>query len=370
MKSKSTLTNPQSFDNLGNNTFLDKNENPFPLPPSPMEEIRDLLPQILLNRYPESSYRKLRECLSSVTGFPPENIIVGNGGDEILWLLYASYVKAGDKVLTMDPSFSEYSHLSRVYNAEQRTVPIVLNDGTFSLDEEDFIDSLSASSPSLVLIDSPNNPTGISLSSGFLDQVTHLSPGITVIDEAYGEFASQDYLKTIRNTTIPHRTVILKTLSKAWGLAGVRLGYAICSDDVAYKINEIRCPYNVNVLSQEVARIMLSYSEWMESRVSTIRYIRDKFITAVNRISKWRAFPSNSNFVLLQTGINRDLIRQSMENQGIHIKYVDMPTYPGTWLRISVGKEEDMSLILEVLVRLSDFVNKNDHTLENDLDIA
>ena len=148
------------------------------------------------------------------------------------------------------------------------------------------------------------------------------------------------------------------------------MGYAICSDDVASRVNEIRCPYNVNVLSQEVARIMLSYSEWMESRVSTIRYIRDKFITSVNRISRWRAFPSNSNFVLLQTGINRNLIRQSMENQGIHIKYINMPAYPGTWLRISVGKEEDMSLILEVLVRLSDFVNKNDHTLDNDLDIA
>lgn len=370
MKPKSSFSQLKSPGNTVGNIFLDKNENPFSLPPSPMEEIRDLLPQIPLNRYPDPSYRKLRECLSSLTGFSPDNIIVGNGGDEILWLLYASYITPGDTVLTIDPTFSEYYHLSHVYNAEMRSVPLDLKNGTFSLNEEYFLDAISASSPRLVLIDSPNNPTGVSLSSSFIEKVTELSPGITVIDEAYGEFSSGTYMERINHKQIPSGTVVLKTLSKAWGLAGVRIGYAICSDDVATRINKIRSPYNVNVLSEEVARIMLSYSEWMDSRVSTIKYIRDKFTSAVNEIPKWRAFPSNSNYVLLQTGIDLSLIRQSMGNQGIHIKYLELPSYPGTWLRISIGKEEDMSLILEILARLTGFATRNNRLVEKGVDIA
>lgn len=370
MKSQPIFNNPRTSGRVSENAFLDKNENPFPLPPSPLEEIRDLLPEIMLNRYPDPSYRKLRECLSSITGFATENIVVGNGGDEILWLLFASYIKPGDTVLTLDPTFSEYYHLINVYHAEQRTVPLTLQESGFSLDQESFLDSISACSPSLTLIDTPNNPTGLSISSSFMEQVVRLSRGITVIDEAYGEFASSTYLEQLDKNNIPDGTVVLKTLSKAWGLAGTRLGYAICSNDVARTINRIRCPYNVNVITQEVARIMLSYQEWMESRVSTIKYIRDKFIAAVNMIPGWKAFQSNSNFVLLQSSIDLSLVESSMLNQRIHIKYMKLPGYQGNWMRISVGREEEMSLVLEVLSELSSFVKKSSDNLDTGRGIA
>ena len=372
MKTSSTLNKVKPLEDLGEGIFLDKNENPFSLPPASMEEIRDSLPQIMLNRYPDPEYRKLRECLSSVTGYSSNNIIVGNGGDELLWILFAAYVNPGDKVLTLEPTFSEYYHLSDVFKAEQRTVPLILDDNGFSIDEERFMDTISALCPSLVLIDSPNNPTGLSINSQFLDKISRLSPSVTVIDEAYGEFASDTYLGKSKGEDIPDGTVILKTLSKAWGLAGARLGYAICSEDVMEKINHVRSPYNVNVITQEVARIMLSYSEWMESRVSTIKYLRDKFISALNAIPGWRAFKSNSNYILIRTDLDSTIVSQSLEKLGIYIKDIKLPpSYVGNWFRVSVGKEEDMSLLLENFSKMTNLTNRNSISAAGDFpDIA
>lgn len=372
LKTSSTLNKVKPLEDLGEGIFLDKNENPFSLPPASMEEIRDSLPQIMLNRYPDPEYRKLRECLSSVTGYSSNNIIVGNGGDELLWILFAAYVNPGDKVLTLEPTFSEYYHLSDVFKAEQRTVPLILDDNGFSIDEERFMDTISALCPSLVLIDSPNNPTGLSINSQFLDKISRLSPSVTVIDEAYGEFASDTYLGKSKGEDIPDGTVILKTLSKAWGLAGARLGYAICSEDVMEKINHVRSPYNVNVITQEVARIMLSYSEWMESRVSTIKYLRDKFISALNAIPGWRAFKSNSNYILIRTDLDSTIVSQSLEKLGIYIKDIKLPpSYVGNWFRVSVGKEEDMSLLLENFSKMTNLTNRNSISAAGDFpDIA
>jgi histidinol-phosphate aminotransferase len=122
---------------------LDKNENPFDLPPSPREEIRDLLSTITLNRYPDPEYRSLREALAGYVDVDANQLVVGNGGDEILFLCFLAFVKPGDVVLRLHPSFSQYSHLIRVFGACERTVPVELDSrqGTFRIDEEALLDA-------------------------------------------------------------------------------------------------------------------------------------------------------------------------------------------------------------------------------------
>jgi histidinol-phosphate aminotransferase len=328
---------------------LDKNESPFDLPPSPREEIRDLLSTITLNRYPEPDYRSLRESLAEYVNEDANRLIVGNGGDEILFLCFLAFVKPGDVVLRLHPSFSQYSHLIRVFGAHERTVPIELDSqqGTFHVNEEALLDALAASSPKLVLLDSPNNPTGFSMEPEFLAKFVRLSPCPVVLDEAYIEFGGPSVLDIFKQEGFPRHALVLRTLSKAWGLAGIRLGYAVSGESICRALNDVRGPFNVNVLTQEIAKILLHYREWMESRVYSIRYMRDRFVESMARIPGWDAFPSDGNFVLLRTTAEERFVRSLFERAGIRVKFLSDLPWEGTWLRVTVGHEEDMRAILD-----------------------
>jgi histidinol-phosphate aminotransferase len=328
---------------------LDKNENPFDLPPSPREEIRDLLSTITLNRYPEPEYRSLREALAGYVNVDANQLIVGNGGDEILFLCFLAFVKPGDVVLRLHPSFSQYSHLIRVFGARERTVPVELDSrqGTFRIDEEALLDAVAASSPKLVLLDSPNNPTGFSMEPEFLARFARLSPCPVVLDEAYIEFGGPSVLDIFKKEGFPSHALVLRTLSKAWGLAGIRLGYSVSGERICKTLNDVRGPFNVNVLTQEIAKILLHYREWMESRVYSIRYMRDRFVESMARIPGWEAFPSDGNFVLLRTAAEERFARSLFERAGIRVKFLNDLPWEGTWLRITVGREEDMRAVLD-----------------------
>lgn len=328
---------------------LDKNENPFDLPPSPREEIRNLLSTITLNRYPDPEYWSLREALAKYVDMDAVQLVVGNGGDEILFLCFLAFVRAGDVVLRLNPSFSQYSHLIRVFGAQERTVPVKLDScrGAFYIDEEMLWDAVAATSPKLILLDSPNNPTGLSMAPEFLARLSRLSPCPVVLDEAYIEFGGSSVLDIFKKEGFPRRAIVLRTLSKAWGLAGLRLGYCIADEEICRALNDVRGPFNVNVLTQDIAKILLHYREWMESRVYSIRYMRDRFVESMARISGWEAFPSDGNFVLVRTSAEERFVRSLFERAGIRVKVLcDLP-WEGTWLRVSVGREEDMRAVLD-----------------------
>jgi histidinol-phosphate aminotransferase len=196
------------------------------------------------------------------------------------------------------------------------------------------------------LLDTPNNPTGKSLPNDFLARLSTDFPGVILVDEAYGEFASQTFLETFKGRELPRGLCILKTLSKAWGMAGLRFGYAACSGWIWNRLESVRDIYNVGLLSQEIASIVLQYREWMESRVLSIRYMRNQFIQAVNRIPGWQAYESASNFTLVRYGLNRDTIIEGLASAGIHVKAVELDR-PGTWMRVTIGKEEEMGRFLD-----------------------
>lgn len=328
---------------------LDKNENPFPLPPSPREELRQVLSDVPMNRYPDPGSVGLKEALSDYCGYPAENIIVGNGGDEILYLLFLAFLRQGGRALTLDPTFSEYYHLFKIFGVEQKTIPLREESAGFSFDGELFLESLSRFSPQLTILDSPNNPSGMAMPGDFLEEVINLSPGVTVIDEAYVEFSEQSVLNRFRGEELPKGTLVLRTLSKAWGLAGLRVGYAVCDPWTRDRIEEVRPPYNVNSLSQIAAKTVLGYRDWMESRVYSLRYIRDNFVDQVNQVSGWKAFPSQSNFVLVKFTGDYDRIESEFRRKRIQVKPVEWDELGGTCLRVTVGREEEMTEFLRVI---------------------
>lgn len=329
---------------------LDKNENPFPLPPSPREELRQVLSDVPMNRYPDPDSIGLKEALSDYCGFPAENIIVGNGGDEILYLLFLAFVRQGGRALTLDPTFSEYYHLFNIFGVEHKKIPLQEELAGFSFDGERLLESLSGFSPQLTLLDTPNNPSGMTLSGDFLEEVIRLSPGVTVIDEAYVEFAEEEsVLERFRGKDLPKGTLVLRTLSKAWGLAGLRVGYAVCDPWTRDRMEQVRPPYNINSLSQIAAKTVLSYRDWMESRVYSLRYIRDNFVDQVNQVPGWKAFPSQSNFVLVKVPGDYDKVENEFRQKRIQVKRVEWEQMGGTCLRVTVGREEEMTAFLGVI---------------------
>ncbi len=332
---------------------LDKNENPFQLPQSLKEEIFSVLTDVELNRYPDPGYSDIKKQLSYFTGFPTKSYILGNGGDEVLWLLFAAYVKPGAKVLTFSPSFSEYAHLCRVYGAEHITVPITFTEKDCFFNTELFLDTLRREKPVLVLIDTPNNPTGQTLPCLFLQEVIEQNIGITVIDEAYGEFANETFLKSLQANNIPARTVILKTLSKAWGLAGIRFGYGICNSDVAHTLNTIKSPFNINQLTAAIVNIVLKYPGLIQERKKSIQDNRESFIRQCNMLPSIHAYSSDANFVLVHIHEEKKIIQSLFEENDIAIKFFKIPDMGGSWIRVSIGLSGEMDKVYSCLSQLS-----------------
>jgi len=333
--------------------LLDKNENPFPLPPAFLEEIRESISNIQFNRYPDPSYKRLRNRASEHYRFPADQILAGNGGDEILWMLFSAFTKPGDRILSMTPTFSEYEHLAGVFDLQHYKIPLKYDEKIFSIDTVRFLKQLRNGSYSLILLDTPNNPSGISIDNEFLETIISLAECPVIVDEAYSEFADYNFLQHINNENISKNLVILKTLSKAWGLAGLRCGFGLCSKSITSRLSSIRSPFNVNIFTEQVAYMMLNYPDWMKSRVDSIRFIRDSFTKQINEMAGWNAYKSDANFVLLKYKNNKENLQKVLEENHIKVKYPEIGFYRENWMRVTIGQENEMKKLLKIFSEAS-----------------
>ncbi len=344
---------PFDLSSSQSEVYLDKNENPFGIPPGLMEELRMALASIDLNRYPDQNATTLRRALSEHCGFPFDWISVGNGGDEIIAFLMTAFVPKDGCVMTLSPSFSGYEFQTSAMGIRTREVNLEYSDGKVALDGEKLIDSLSASSPDLVIIDRPNNPTGFSIPLDLLKEIAALTRGILVVDEAYAEFGGGSFL--LEPADLPDNVFVLRTFSKAWGLAGLRVGWGVSVPGLRKRIEKVRSPFNVGVFPQEAARIALKYSEWMLARVGGISYTRERFIEEANRVPGVSALQSNANFVLLHLECPKEMVMKAFRKKGVHARFPEMgplKEVSGTWVRITVGLEEEMKVVLDALKEL------------------
>ena len=328
--------------------MLDKNENPFSLPPSSREELRELVSHIDLNRYPDPEYTELRQVLGETYGVPPENVVVGNGGDEILWLLVIAFTRPGDPVLYPNPSFSQYRHLQGVFSLQEKSFGFSIEGNRFIPEKERFLELLKKEDPKLVLMDSPNNPTGTVFDPDLLVRAALSTKAPFLVDEAYVDFHGSSMLELWKKGELPKNMVLLRTLSKAWGMAGLRLGFAVGDREMVDKLNSIRSPFNVNLFTQQAAALLLRHREWVEGRILTLQYTRNAFIREANRLSRWQAFESAGNFVLLKTDHAEELLQEAFAQAQVQVRSLSLP-WEGTWIRITVGTEEDMQRVLETM---------------------
>lgn len=323
---------------------LASNENP--LGPS-RKAVRAIRRELLdLHLYPEGSSHYLIEKLSKELGLPKNQIVAGNGSNEIIELLARGFLSEGDEVISSDYSFLVYPILSQVCGAKYISVP--MKDWRYDLHG-----ILKAVTPRtrLIFIANPNNPTGTYVSKAEVTEFLSKVPSHVLVcfDEAYVDFVDQsDFPNTVEilKSGAPN-VVILRTFSKAYGLAGLRVGYGLASPEITGYLHKIRQPFNVNSLAQTAAAAALGdrFFLWRTKRLVTSgrKYLM-KYIEAM----KLKALPSQANFILLDTGRDAQEVFQWLLKQGMIVR--SMKAYGlTTWIRVTVGRRSQNAQFIKLL---------------------
>lgn len=311
--------------------FLDANENPFG------EN----------NRYPDPYQNKLKNKLSQIKNIPIEKIFVGNGSDEIIDHIYRIFCNPGkDKAMFFSPTFGMYQVAAELNEVEIIDIPLTSD---FQINIEEAKKYFNDENLKVIVICSPNNPTGNNIHPKDINFILENFKGIIAIDEAYIEFTNQNsYLDKIDHYP---NLVIFQTLSKAWGIAGVRVGMAYSNPEIIQLLNKVKHPYNISVLNQKAAIKALSQKEEFEKRRKIIFLEKEKIRKELEKLSiVTKIYPSDANFFLVEFK-EANLIFQELLNQKIIVR--NQTTKIHNSIRITVGSPEENEKLITVLKKLN-----------------
>ena len=331
---------------------LDANENPYGPPPAATAALASSARSA--HRYPDPDASELRVALSGYTGYPPESIVVGNGSDELIDLLCRHLLRPGDNVVTCPPTFSLYALAAEQAGAAVLEAPRGSAGGTgFSFDA-DAVAATVDERTKIIFLCSPNNPTGDVIGAGDVRRVLGLGP-LVVLDEAYVEFSGSNLLGLTREYG---NLVVLRTFSKAFGLAGLRIGYGVFPDDLAQSLRAAKLPYNVNALAQAAALGALRDLAWVEERAAMIRAERDRLFLELGAMPGLAPLPSAANFLLVRIygphstrglrGLQARQVYEALLRRGIMVRHFDRPPLHD-YLRISTGSTEQNDALLAAM---------------------
>ena len=326
---------------------LNTNESPFP----PTERVGELLANFdyeALNLYPDPSSSSLREFIAEMHGLAPRNIVITHGGDEGLRLAMTTFVDPGEHCLFEDPTYSLYSVLAGIQNV--KSLSIVLNDD-WSL-PNDFTDRAIKSEAKLTFIVNPHAPSGRFLTAKALRAIADSTPGVLLIDEAYFDFVETELKYDPAEIVKNHKNVlVLRTLSKGYGLAGLRLGYLVGDEELVAPIREKTADsYNTSRLNQELGLVALQDQDYANNVWDKIR-IERKHLSKELRKLGFKVNPSQTNFILVESSklkINAKQIYDRLRESGVLVRYFDTKRLKNAF-RVTVGTRYQNEIFLEKL---------------------
>ncbi len=314
--------------------FLDANENPYGSP----------LFDEFYNRYPDPLQLDLKDALSKIKGVPIENTFLGNGSDEAIDLLIKAFCEPGEEeIMVFPPTYGMYEVSAALHNVGIKRIPLLAN---FQLDLEAIAEAISPKTK-LMFLCSPNNPTGNCLNREDMETILTNFKGLVVVDEAYINFARQRSF--IQELTEYPNLVVLQTFSKAWGLAGLRLGMAFSSRPVIDILNKVKAPYNLNILTQQKALAALNnlaqVNDWIKETVQQ----RELLSAALKQLAfVTQVYPSDANYILVKFK-DATKIYNYLMNEGIIVRDRSSQIGCENCLRISVGTPAENERLLEKL---------------------
>ena len=309
--------------------FLDANENPF---------------DNGMNRYPDPSQTAVKKRIQELKGISPENIFLGNGSDEAIDLLMRIFCEPGeDHIITLPPTYGMYQVSADICGVEVKKINLTSD---FQPDVSAILAAANIHSK-ILFICSPNNPTGNSIDREIVEKLIQEFSGIVVIDEAYIDFAAGESATSFIGQ-YPN-VVILQTFSKAWGMAGIRLGMAFASEEIISLFNKVKPPYNINVLTQEKALEGMATEEEVYEKVNTILAERTKLEALLPNFSfVQKVYPSDANFLLVKVDHPNKLYKHLVE-KGIVIRNRSTVVLCDGCLRFTIGQPKENNSLLEAL---------------------
>jgi histidinol-phosphate aminotransferase len=313
--------------------FLDANENSLG---SPIPE--------QYNRYPDPHQAKIKELLSGIKGIPVENIFLGNGSDECIDLLYRAFCIPGrDNVIINPPTYGMYEVSAHINDVEVRKAMLSPD---FQPDLES-IESLVDENTKMIWLCSPNNPTGNAFHHESVEMILNNFDGLVIIDEAYINFSR--YRGFTQELTEYPNLVVLQTLSKAWGLAGLRVGMAFAGRDIVEVLNRIKPPYNISQPTQDLVMRALQETARVNEEIREIVGLREWLADELGRLPQVRkVYPSEANFLLVKIDRAREVYERLLK-QGIVLRDRSRVALCEDCLRITVGKKEENEALLRSL---------------------
>jgi histidinol-phosphate aminotransferase len=324
---------------------LNTNENPYPPSPAMVQAIADAVAEAAgtLNRYPDRDATELRKDLAAYLGhgLTSDHVWAANGSNEIIQQLLQAFGGPGRLALGFDPGYSMHSLLARVTSTGWTSAA---RDEDFGLDPERTVAVIAEHRPHLVFLTSPNNPTGTSASPQLIEAICAAAPGLVVVDEAYAEFAREGTPSALALLPRYPQLVVTRTMSKAFALAGGRVGYLAAVPELVEKLLLVRLPYHLSAVTQAMARAVLAHAAEPLATVTSLRTERDGLVAWL-RQRGLRVADSDANFVLFGEFDSRRAVWEALLDRGVLVREVGPPR----WLRVTVGTPEEMAAFRNAL---------------------
>ena len=322
-------------------TKLNQNENAWDWPAHLKQEVFERVRDIPWNRYPPFHPDTFVAKVAGHIGAEPDQVLVGNGSNELLYSVFVSTLERGRKVVIPQPTFTVYKLLADLLGAEVETAGL---DDDLAYD----VNALekAAEDASVVVLATPNNPTGSVIDPTDLEHLVNNSGALWVVDEAYFEFHGESAIELTRNC---RNLVVLRTFSKALATAGLRFGCMVSHPEARPIFGAAKLPYNLNVFTMAAVETAIENAVTLKSRVEETKRERERVARKLKEYSGIRVYPSRANFILFETGREPRELWKAMVKRGVLIR--DVSSYPrlGKALRVSIGRPEENDAFLKAL---------------------
>ena len=319
---------------------LDANESFLPLPQALVEEAKAAVERTAFNRYPDPAARELCQAFAACYGVQPQQVVAGNGSDELITVLFEAFLEKGDAFATVEPDFSMYAFNGHLHEARHVAIP---KGKDLRLDVEAVAAACQREQVKLLIFSNPCNPTSLVCGREEMRKlIASLPDTLVVLDEAYMDFSDQSLLGEVEDHP---NLMVLRTCSKAFGMAALRLGFAVCGKTLAGALRAVKSPYNVNSLSQAVGTAVLRRKGELDRALETILRSRDQLYAGLRELGekypgRFRLLPGETNFAALEMEDGPELLAY-LARQGVAIRYT------GGLVRVTCGAPEENKIVLE-----------------------
>lgn len=327
---------------------LDANENVFIELDWLRERINEAIQSCIVTRYPDNLYVEARDSLAKYLNIKTGQILLGNGSDDVLDAIVHAFLDNTSELITAEPTFSMYEFLTKIIGAKY---VVTLLDDNFELNSEEILASMSGKTK-IIIVSSPNNPTGNQFSSEKLKEIIESTDRIVVIDEAYVDFAEYNLLDWISKYD---NLIITRTFSKSWGLAGLRVGYAASNEETISFLKNVQKPYSLNIVGQAIIPEIINSIDYIDETIRKIKNERKWLEAAYQTVDNMKMYPSVTNFFLLriltEKFTTKTLIEQLIKKGIIIRDRSDQPLLQNC-VRITIGTREMNEYVISSLKKI------------------